>query len=45
MPLKKGQTGNPNGRPIGSENKSSKQIRERAIKLVDENYETIVKEY
>lgn len=37
MAQKKGQTGNPNGRPRGVPNKTTKTAREWLISLVDKN--------
>ena len=37
----KGQSGNPNCRPEGSKNKSTKQIRESIQQLVENNIESI----
>jgi len=37
MAQKKGQTGNPNGRPKGSKNRSTERAREAIAKFVDRN--------
>jgi hypothetical protein len=39
MGFKKGQSGNPNGKPIGSMNKTTKEIRESILKIVSKNIE------
>lgn len=38
MPFKKGESGNPKGRKIGSENKDKKKLRESLTLLVNDNY-------
>ena len=35
MPFKPGQSGNPNGKPKGSQNRDLKPIRERFTQLLD----------
>lgn len=40
--LKKGQTNNPNGRPVGSTNKVSRPVKERIGKFVEENFDEYV---
>jgi hypothetical protein len=37
MTFKKGESGNPNGRPIGSENKSTNEIREMLKLFISSN--------
>lgn len=41
MGLPKGQTNNPNGRPKGSKNKSSAEIREMFSELISNNIEQL----
>ena len=41
MPFKEGQSGNPNGRPKGSANKTTNKIREAFTKLVEANLENM----
>ena len=41
MPFKEGQSGNPNGRPKGSANKTTNTIREAFTKLVEDNLENM----
>ena len=44
MPFKKGQSGNPNGRKTGSENKETKLLRERLSMLIEDQYPRFIKE-
>ena len=44
MPQPKGKTGNPNGRPKGSPNKTTQSVREWLTRLIDENREQIRKD-
>lgn len=39
--FKKGQSGNPNGRPKGAKNKDTKALRERINHLLNKNWEAI----
>jgi len=39
MPLPKGRTNNPNGRPIGSTNKVSADLKQRIADLLDEKFD------
>ena len=41
MPFKKGESGNVNGRPKGSSNKSTQRIRDAYTQLVEENLEQL----
>ena len=41
MPFKEGKSGNPNGRPKGSANKTTNTIREAFTKLVEDNLENM----
>jgi len=43
MPFKEGKSGNPNGRPKGSANKTTNTIREAFTKLVEDNLENMTK--
>lgn len=42
--LPKGQTNNPNGRPIGSKNKIKNPVREKVKDFVEENFDTLISE-
>ena len=44
MPQPKGKTGNPNGRPKGSPNKTTQSVREWLTKLIDDNREQMQKD-
>lgn len=44
MPQLKGKTGNPNGRPKGSPNKTTQSVREWLTRLIDDNREQIRKD-
>ncbi len=44
MPFVKGESGNPNGRPKGSENKSSQLLRERISTLLEDQYEFVLED-
>lgn len=41
MPQKKGQTGNPNGRPKGAKNKVTAELKERVKYFIESNLELI----
>lgn len=43
MGLKKGQTNNPNGRPAGSTNKISNDLRQLITEFLNNNFEEVVK--
>jgi hypothetical protein len=44
MAFKKGQSGNPSGKPKGTINKTTKEIRETITRIVSNNIETIQKD-
>lgn len=41
MAFKKGQSGNPNGRPRGAKNKATNELREWVERLINDNLDTI----
>jgi hypothetical protein len=43
MPLPKGKTNNPNGRPVGTVNKQKAQLRELIAAFLDKNFHRIEK--
>ncbi len=45
MAQKKGQTGNPNGRPKGSQNKVPARTRELLSKFVEDKFEDVIKAF
>lgn len=45
MGQKKGQTGNPNGRPKGTPNKTTVSMREKISKFCNENWEQIQNDF
>ena len=45
MGLKKGMTNNPNGRPKGAINKSTVELRQRITDFLNENWETVQKDW
>ena len=45
MGQKKGQTGNPNGRPKGKPNKVTQDLRDRLKTLLSDSFETIVSDF
>lgn len=44
MKFKKGESGNPEGRPKGSSNKATAELRERISQLLDSQFEQIVED-
>lgn len=42
--MEKGKTNNPNGRPKGAVNKTTKKTKELIAKFVDENFTTIMED-
>lgn len=45
MAFKKGESGNPDGRPKGAVNKSGKELREAITNFLTENFDTIRKDF
>ncbi|WP_290706647.1 DUF5681 domain-containing protein [Flavihumibacter sp. CACIAM 22H1] len=45
MPQKKGNTGNPNGRPKGSRNKVSGELRSMISEFLEGEFQTIKREF
>jgi hypothetical protein len=45
MPFKKGQSGNINGRPIGSLNKQTSELRKKMMLLISESWEQIQRDF
>lgn len=45
MPFKKGQSGNPNGKPPGAKNKIGIQLRETISNFLIDNFETIQNDF
>jgi hypothetical protein len=44
MPLSKGRTNNPNGRPKGSQNKANKDLRDKIKLFIDDNWDAVQKD-
>ena len=45
MPFEKGQSGNENGRPKGSSNKSTAKVRKAYTKLLEDNLEQLKNDF
>ncbi len=45
MPIPKGKTNNPNGRPAGTPNKSTGAMRDRINSFLDDNFEQLQKDF
>lgn len=45
MAQQKGQTGNPNGRPKGSKNKATKEIKNFAVSFIEGRQEQFLKDF
>jgi len=45
MPFKKGESGNRKGRPIGAENKTTTELRDRIKSFLESNFKTIQKDF
>lgn len=45
MPFKKGISGNPNGRRIGSKNKAGSELRERIAGFLTDHFQTLVEDF
>jgi len=45
MPFEKGNSGNPDGRPKGTNNKLSKQLRETINDFLETNFETVINDF
>jgi hypothetical protein len=43
--FKEGQSGNPKGRPRGARNRTSEEIRQSLLKLVDDNLANLQKDF
>lgn len=41
MPFKKGESGNPEGKPPGTKNKINQEIRQRIANFLDENFDKV----
>lgn len=44
MPFKKGRSGNPNGRPKGSQNKTTDELRQRITELLESQFDSVIKD-
>lgn len=45
MGLKKGQTNNPNGRPKGSKNRTTQDLRERISDFIGDEWERVMRDF
>lgn len=45
MPFEKGNSGNPDGRPKGTNNKLTKQLRETINDFLETNFETVINDF
>jgi hypothetical protein len=45
MPFEKGNSGNPDGRPNGTNNKLTKQLRETINDFLETNFETVINDF
>lgn len=45
MPFEKGNSGNPDGRPKGTNNKLSKQLRETINDFLETNFEVVINDF
>ncbi|MCX6291633.1 MAG: DUF5681 domain-containing protein [Bacteroidetes bacterium] len=45
MPFKKGKSGNENGKPRGTKNKTGKQLRETISDFLSDNFEKVVGDF
>lgn len=45
MPYTKGESGNPTGRPKGSPNKMSAQLRETITDFLEDNFEKVISDF
>jgi hypothetical protein len=45
MPFEKGNSGNPDGRPKGTNNKLTKQLRETINDFLETNFENVIQDF
>ena len=45
MPFEKGNSGNPDGRPKGTNNKLTKQLRETINDFLETNFESVIQDF